>query len=198
MNADSKNTPDKNGDINSDNNVWKKIVNGYLIKAVVVYIVMYTAYNYSVDNHTKFWNNSIQHISELSSSTFNKIFDDKTSVGVFGGGIKGEIQTNDAAYIRVTVASLGIPIMLAIVAGIVCWPASWQLKASTVAILLAASFALIIVRISALLLTDIYWVRHLELATNWLVPSALALVYLTLFMGFTKLSGRHPEAADSS
>jgi len=174
-----------------------RLMRSYLMKAAIIFVCLYTAFNLSFANYPAVWHTLIEKATQLASTTFNMLFNDQTIIAPFGNGLLAEIQTNDASYIRVVIETLGIPIILAVLAAIVAWPASKRLKLTAICGFLAVACLMVILQICTLLLVDIYWVRQMDLAADWLVPLGVILVYLICFLVFVKASNRHPADTHS-
>lgn len=109
------------------------------------------------------------------------------------GYIMTRIRADDRSYVIVARGCDASTVFAVLTSTLLAWPGLWRKKIPALILGLLIMFALNIVRIAGMSITESLAPEHFDLMHEWVLPPLLVVGALVYFYFWTMLSGSHPD-----
>ena len=160
-----------------------------LLASVIVFGALYAFYEFWVVAQPVY-KEYLEFCVSLASWILNEFLGEQSTIANMSAGMRLELRSHDAAYIRVTKGSDGglfAVVLIAILAG---QSSVWYKTLLGMVIGIALVFCLSIARICVLFKVDIYSARHLYLMSDFILPGVFCLLIALYYFAWLRVSSK--------
>lgn len=112
------------------------------------------------------------------------------------GSLNTRLGADDGSYVIVAQGCDASTVFAVLISTLMAWPGLWRVKIPALLFGLLLMYALNIVRIAGMSITEYYWPDSFDLMHEWLLPPLLVLGALAYFYVWTRFSDQHPADDD--
>lgn len=162
--------------------------------ALIIYGAFYLFYSYVIIESTLF-DRYLEISAQLGAALANAISNVNVSV-MKASTLMTRIQAEGGSYVVVAQGCDASTVFAVLTATLLAWPGKWHIKVPVLTAGLALMFALNIVRIAGMSITEAYIPDFFDLMHEWILPPLLVVGALAYFYVWTLYSEEHPGDFD--